>query len=193
MPRSIMQRLFAGWLAAALFAGAAAAQQAPQPKLVIPPDEALAIMIKTTLIGFNNANLTGNYSVFRDLASPNFRDVNTPARLAEIFQDLRKRNIDLGPIVLFQPKLLREPLIDERRLLQMSGFFATRPERVNFDLAYQEVEGRWRLFGIRVTTEPVGDAGPTANRGEPAAEVETTAGSNQPSTGLPLPRPRPVP
>ena len=83
MPRFPLPSLIAGLLAVMLVSGAAA-QKAPRFKLIIPPDEALAIMIKTTLIAFNNANLTGNYSVLRDLAAPSFSEANNQARLAEM-------------------------------------------------------------------------------------------------------------
>ena len=192
----VLQRVLMGALMTLLLAGAAGAQQ---PQLVVPDKLRLTIMIKTALIAYNHGNLTGNYTVLRDLAAPSFREANTAARLAEIFQDLRKRKLDLGAVVLFQPELVREPFIDERRLLQLSGFFATRPERVEFYLAYEEVAGIWRLFAINVAMQRVVEV-PTARDDEPAADRETTAdsgttaGSDALSTAqlLPLPRPRPT-
>ena len=53
---------------------AAKAPQAVQPQM---PDSArLAIMIQNTLLALNQANLTGNYSVMRDLATPSFQAAN---------------------------------------------------------------------------------------------------------------------
>ncbi|MBK5199245.1 MAG: hypothetical protein JJE37_13360 [Methyloceanibacter sp.] len=37
-------------------------------------------------------------------------------------------------------------------MLRITGFFLTKPEQVNFDLAFQPVDGQWRLFGISVNT-----------------------------------------
>jgi hypothetical protein len=164
---------------------------AQKPQLAVPNNLKLAIMIKTTLIAYNHGNLTGNYTVLRDLAAPSFRKANTPARLAAIFQKLRQRNIDLGPIVLFQPKLSQKPLVDENGLLKLSGFFATRPERVVFDLAYQEVDGKWRLFLLGVKTRRGVAVRPTVRSPKPAAAVQTTGSNTQPAAGLPLPRSRP--
>lgn len=143
---------------------------------------------------FNDANRTGNYSVLRDLASPGFREANTSAKLAEIFQDLRHRGIDLAPIVLFQPKLKRKPWIDDRGRLNLTGFFTTRPEQVEFDLAFEAVNDRWRLFGIRVGTQKVVEVGAAGGvaPGEPApANVETVAKSDQSGSAV-MPTPRPA-
>ncbi|MET0049098.1 MAG: hypothetical protein ABW066_15055 [Sedimenticola sp.] len=131
------------------------AQEAESPlaqRHTVPSNRQIAVMIKSAVVAFNHANLTGNYSVLRDLAAPSFRDQNSSASLAEIFQKLRKRKVDLGPIILYQPKLPRKPWINQRGLLRVVGFFATRPEQVNFNLAYTMVGNRWALFSIGITT-----------------------------------------
>jgi len=43
----------------------------------VPSAVRLATMIKATLIAFNDANKTENYTVLRGLASPSFREANT--------------------------------------------------------------------------------------------------------------------
>ena len=167
-------RLIMSGLIAFLLTGVAVAEEKTPRRLVVPSDEALAIMIKTVLIAYNDANLTGNYTVLRDLASPSFREAYSSASLAEIFKDMREKKIDIAPIVLFQPKLVKKPRIDEDGDLLLEGFFDTRPERVEFFLVYREVGGQWRLFAIRVTSKKVQDA--IAN----------------PSAGMPLPKPKPA-
>lgn len=139
-----------------------AAQAAPQP--AIPSDEQIATLIVSTLIALNHANFTGNYSAFREMASPGFQAANSSAQISEIFADLRNRKFDLSPIILLQPKLLREPRIEDGTMLRVTGFFATAPERLNFDLLYDFVEGRWRLFGIAAdTTRSPAQAAPSGN------------------------------
>jgi hypothetical protein len=36
--------------------------------------------------------------------------------------------------------------------LRLTGYFPSQPEQVNFDLAFQFVQGPWRIFGIGVNT-----------------------------------------
>ena len=145
-------------------------KQAPIAPAVpsVPTDQQVATLIISTLVALNQANFTGNYSVFREMASPNFQASNSSARLSEIFADLRKRRFDLSPIIFLQPKLLRKPAMDKQGMLRVTGFFATAPEQLNFDLLYQPVRGRWLLFGIAANTtlaslsqSPSGGSGPS--------------------------------
>jgi hypothetical protein len=70
----------------------AQAKTTPQPaKPSVPDDLKLIILIRTSLIALNHANLTDNYSVLRDMAAPGFQQANNAAQLAQIFSDLRNR------------------------------------------------------------------------------------------------------
>lgn len=129
---------------------APASPQAP----TLPDAYKLNLLIRSSIIALNQANQTGNYTVLQDLSAPAFRASNTSARLAQIFGALRQRQLDLSPVLFFTPKLMAEPKIAPNGLLRLAGFFPTTPERVNFDLIYQQVEGQWRLFGIGVSTSP---------------------------------------
>ena len=182
-------RPIAVWLIAlAVAAGrpAAAAEQknppakAPQPQGQTPPATAqgqvpalpdafkLNLLIRSSIIALNQANQTGNYTVLQDLGAPAFRASNNSARLAQIFSALRQRQLDLSPVLFFTPKLVAEPQINANGLLRLVGFFPTAPERVNFELIYQMIDGQWRLFGIGVNTSPaeVTSALPPGGAGE---------------------------
>ena len=132
-----------------------AAPGAAAPSPAVPGDAVLDILIRRTLLTLNDANLSGNYTVLRDLAAPGFRQANDAARLGEIFAKLRRDNIDLAPLVRIMPKLTRKPEIVACGMLRVSGFFPTRPHQVNFDMLFQSVEGQWRVFGLAVNTVPV--------------------------------------
>ena len=147
----------------------------PNPLPPVPSDDKLLILINSALIALNQANATGNYTVLRDMAAPAFKRVNSPERLAQVFANLRNRNLDLSPVVLFQPKLFRKPAISDKGMLRITGFFPTAPERVNFDLIFQPVRGQWRLFGIAVNTQraPPAQAAPATQAAPgPAPEAE---------------------
>ncbi len=146
-----------GLLALLMWSGPSLAQITPR----MPDKNVLTILVRNTVLALNQANRTGNYSVFRDLGSARFRNSNTPARLAGIFTSLRKRNLDLSPIVLFNPQFNEGPLIDKTGLLRMAGVFSTKPLSVQFDLAYQWAGGRWLLYGIWVGMKPAAAAAAT--------------------------------
>src|SRR5690606_7439609 len=48
----------------------------------------------------------------------------------------------------FPPKLVQPPAIGPDGRLRLTGFFDTRPERVMFDLMFEDVDANWKLFGI---------------------------------------------
>ena len=159
----------------------------------VPHPNQLMILIRSTLLAVNHANLTGNYSVLRDLGTPGFQQSNTAATLAEIFKDLRDRNLDLGPIALLDAKLREEPSVDANGQLRLTGFFPSRPEQVNFDLAFYYRKDRWLLHGIALNTTPSQGAAPepkapTASNGNAPATTaapKPPAPPNKPRTGSP--------
>jgi len=120
----------------------------------MPDAYKLNMMIRSSIIALNQANETSNYSVLLDLGAPAFRASNTSGKLAQIFSELRSRDLDLSPILFFTPKLVRQPSFTETGILRLTGYFATAPERINFDLFFQMVRNEWQLFGIGVTTSP---------------------------------------
>jgi hypothetical protein len=131
-----------------------AAAPAPQQPLPVGIEQAL-YLIRSTLLTLNDANRSGNYTVLRDLAAPDFQARNTAADLSQIFSDLRRRNFDLYGAALLAPQLTAAPALDADKRLHLTGFFPTRPLQINFDLSFQVAGGQWRLFGIAIATPDV--------------------------------------
>jgi len=155
-PRSLIRAgvLIALWLCCT--ADPVMAQQKPPaaaPALPVTLEQAL-YLVRSTLLTLNDANRSGNYSVLRDLAAPEFQAKNTAADLAQNFADLRRRNFDLFSVGLAAPELGSLPALDGRGMLRLTGLFPTRPLQINFDLLFQNVGGQWRLFGMSVATPP---------------------------------------
>ena len=126
------------------------------------------ILIRTTLLALDQANKTGNYTVLRDLGSPQFQ-VNSAARLGEIFAQERRDNVDLSGVAVIDPQLTLLPQIEANGMMHMTGLFPSVPTQVNFDLEYAPVNGRWRLFGIAVS---FGNAAPIAPSPPPEPEAK---------------------
>jgi hypothetical protein len=142
------------------------AQPAPPAaqSLPVPLDQAL-YLIRSALLTLNDANRSGNYSVLRDLAAPDFQARNTAADLAAIFANLRQRHIDLHAAAMIAPQLAAAPALDDKGMLRLTGLFPTQPQQIKFDLLFQNVGGEWRLFGISIATP---DAVPPAPAQAPA-------------------------
>jgi hypothetical protein len=118
--------------------------------LPIPDAVRLNLLIRSTLMAVSHANQSGNYSVLRDLGAPAFQRFNSAASLAEKFAGLRKMKVDFTPIFFFQPHLHRPPALQDGRFLRLTGYMPTQPQRIDFDFAFQNIDGKWMLVGINV-------------------------------------------
>lgn len=110
-------------------------------------------MVWSTLIAVDHANRTGNYSVLRELGAPSFQQNNDPAKLAQIFANLRAADLGIGRSVLYVPEYTEPPGILENGLYRIRGVIPMRPEGLLFDMLFQYVRGEWRLMGISVAPE----------------------------------------
>jgi hypothetical protein len=118
--------------------------------------------------------------VLRDLGTPQFQQINSDARLAEIFSSLRQRNIDLSPIVFFDPTLLRPPAVQTDGLLRLTGFFDTKPQRILFDMGFEFAQDQWRLAAIIVDIKTPSQPSPPdqkspADKGEAKSPAKAKA------------------
>lgn len=138
---------------------------------VMPDEASLVALVRGAILALNQANLTGDYAVLRGLGSAGFREANSAEALAASFANLRGRGLDLGPVAVIEPRLFRAAAIDGDGYLRITGYFPSRPEQVNYDMAFEFGDGRWQLFGIGVNTSvevPAANAAP-APTGAPAA------------------------
>lgn len=151
---------------ALIVATPAIAQQAapPQPlsSAPVPGDLELAKMVWSTMAAVDHANRAGNYSVLRDLAAPGFQINNDAAKLTQIFASLRASGIDLSNTLLLAPTYRGAPRMVQADILQVQGFFGLRPTAISFDLYYQWVQGRWRLFGVSINPAQIATVQPGA-------------------------------
>ena len=170
------------------------AQQANAPPERVSGPE-ISSLIRSTVVAVHHANVTGNYTVLRDLGDNYFRTVNTAVRLGEIFRDVRQSNIDLGETVLFDPFVTERPVISPNGVLQIEGFFPTDPMGIVFKLGFRYEFGRWRIFSLSIGAQPLEElqaARRTTGQSAPEqAPGELRAGS-RPDSSVILPREKPA-
>src|SRR5664279_4830925 len=96
-----------------------------QAENTVPPPVLQEILIKTTLLTFNDANLTGNYTVLHDKLAKLFRDKITPDGLKAAFKSIADQKADLGLISAMPPVASSEAKINAARgSLELRGYFA---------------------------------------------------------------------
>lgn len=157
----------------------APAPQAQQQGLKVPPVQALLILIRSTMIAFDQANRTGVYHVFYGLGSDSFRSTNSPEKLAQAFAQFRAKNIDLSPVAIMAPKLRAQPAIEQNRL-HLVGFFPTSPAQIDFDLWFEPSQNRWKMAQLQVGLSAAPAQAQQPKQGQPA---------QPPRQGQPQPKP----
>jgi hypothetical protein len=160
-----------------------------QPPPSVPSDEVLLILIRASLIALNQASVTGNYTVLRDIAAPSFKDGNSTEKLAQIFSKIR--NLNLAQTLIVMPKLYRKAGLTPKGMLRVTGFFPVQPERINFDLVFQPVQGRWRLLGISVTTGEPRQQPSLQVAPEAAEQTSPAPAATKPAAAPAAPKPKP--
>jgi hypothetical protein len=139
------------------------AQQPPQQAAAPAINQMeLSKLIWSTMAAVDHANQSGNYSVLRDIAAPGFQANNDAAKLAQIFTNLRSSGTDLSNTLLLSPSYRAQPRMVQADMLQVQGLFGLRPTAITFELLYQWVGNKWRLFGVSIAPEPMAGQQPQA-------------------------------
>ena len=120
----------------------------------VPEPVAQEILIKTTLLTFNDANVTGNYAVLHAKMAKPFRDEFSPERLAAVFKAFRDQKTNFA-IIATLPPIASEPPSVEKGILKLFGHFATSPSRVNYFLEFMGSEGEWKASRVEVQIKPM--------------------------------------
>ena len=156
-------------LPAAAQQNAPATARAPKGPVKVDPGVLLKF-VRSTMIALDQANKTGNYTVLRDIGSPDFQKANTAARLSEIFASERQAGLDLSSAAIIEPVYTLQPEINANGFLHFAGYFPAGNDQLRFEYLFQAVGSSWRLFGVSVTLNGAGgNAAPAAASEQPAA------------------------
>jgi hypothetical protein len=132
----------------------------PQRSVTLPDSDLVTILVRTTMVAVHQANITGNYTVLRDLAAPALQEKTSTADLALNFTQLRQRKLDLTPVMLLEPNFTQKPVIDGQNMLRLVGTLQSKPVPVAYELAFQTVSGSWRWSAIAIGSVPQAAAPP---------------------------------
>jgi hypothetical protein len=141
-----MNRVMVGIIAVVVAGIAASGAIAQSQNLPTPLVE--EVMVKTTLLTLNDANLTGNYDVMQAKMARPFREKFGADTLKQAFRTFSGKHID---IIAATPLVTtREARIDSNGVLMLRGYFDTTPSSLSYALDYAISEGEWKLIAIDV-------------------------------------------
>ena len=186
-------RIRALLLALALASASAIVQAAPPIVQAAPPGAPpqkvdgpeLSSLIRMTILALHQANITGNYTVLRDLGANEFQSANTAADLAAQFALFRQKQISLASAVLFDATLDEAPMLSTHGALRVIGHFPTKPQEIVFDLIFLYEAGAWRIDQLSVGTRLPTAAPPSAPAVSPPAATDLIPPTQVPLLHLP--------
>jgi hypothetical protein len=122
---------------------------APAFAVDIPDDDDQDILIRNTLMTFNDANLSGNYSVFVAKASKEFQSQFTAEKMASAFEAFSKNKADLSGLVTADYDSYEKARFDGKELV-LVGVFKTDDFEVKYNLRFLQNDDVWKISSINV-------------------------------------------
>jgi hypothetical protein len=142
---------------AALTAGALLLGSPAQAEGQIPGALERELLIKTSLLTLNDANVTGNYTVLHAKLAKPFQEQFSPDRLKQAFKTFADQKVDWGVVATKSPIEIGAAQIDQHGRLVLRGHFDTSPNRVTYALDFIPSEGEWKPVQINVKVKPPAD------------------------------------
>ncbi len=128
----------------------AAAWLTPAHAIQIPSDNEQDVLVRTALMTFNDANMTGNYAVLLAKASRQFQTQITADKLASAFEPFRANELFFESVVDAHRDASEKPMIDSEGALVLVGVFKTDDMQVKYRLRFVQNGKMWKLLGINV-------------------------------------------
>ena len=116
----------------------------------LPDDDEQDVLIRSTLTTFNDANMTGNYSVLLAKAAPQFQAQFTADKLAESFEQFRKNQLYFEEVVTADYDSYDKAKLDADGALVLAGVFKTDELTVKYKLRFAQTNKVWKVIGIDV-------------------------------------------
>ncbi len=130
-------------------------KKADASKLEIPSDDELQDMSKKTLLEWNDAIQSADFTDFHRSISKFWAKQTNPDKMKSSFQNLIDGGADISEIKSMKADFKRAGEIEREgslKKLMIEGSYDTSGIKTDFELQYIPEGKEWKLFGIRVYT-----------------------------------------
>ncbi|MGO4711654.1 hypothetical protein [Bradyrhizobium sp. 2TAF24] len=134
----------------ALFAFAAVSVAPLHAAAELPGDDDQDVLIRTTLMTFNDANMTNDYSVLFAKASKEFQSQLAVEKLQAAFEPFRKNELFFEEVVTADYDSFEKATLDNEGALVLAGVFKTDDMEVKYRLRFVQNNRVWKLLGLNV-------------------------------------------
>jgi hypothetical protein len=116
----------------------------------LPDDDEQDVLIRTTLMTFNDANMTGNYAVLFAKASKQFQAQLSADQLSTAFEGFRKNDLFFKEVATADYDSSAKAKLDSEGALVLAGVFKTEDMQVKYKLRFVQNAKLWKILGINV-------------------------------------------
>ena len=121
----------------------------------IPSDDEQDVLIRTTLMTFNDANMTGNYAVLLAKASKQFQAQYSAEQVFAAFEAFRKNELFFEQVVTADYDSWEKARLDSEGALVLAGVFKTDELQVKYRLRFVQNNKVWKFLGINVDASKI--------------------------------------
>lgn len=120
-----------------------------------PNVEQQDLLVRSALMTFNDANMTGNYSVLLAKASKQFQSSFSTDKLSEGFKTFRDQNLNLEKMFMTADLLESKPAeTDDDGVLHLVGSFKDDQTSLRYSLKFIQNNAVWKLLAIDIHYKP---------------------------------------
>ncbi len=121
----------------------------------LPEDDELVAIIRETLLDFDKAVKSEDFTEFYNKSSEPFQESISPRRMKSKFQKFIDGKADISGIDDLEPDYETDPKISKQgktSVLEVKGEFPTKPRPSKFELKYIPEGKDWKVISIQVFT-----------------------------------------
>ena len=119
----------------------------------LPSDDEQEVLIRTTLMTFNDANMTANYSVLHAKASKEVQAQLSIEKLFDTFKPFRTNQLFFEDIIYEDYDSYEDAKMDDEGALVLAGVFKTDSIRVKYRLRFVKNDAAWKWLGINADVQ----------------------------------------
>jgi len=124
---------------------------AKEKRQEVPSEAELKKLTDKTLLSFNSAVLSQDFTAFYQSTAKVWQGQTTPDKLKAAFKSFIDKKFDIGSVVKkVKPTFEPAPAINSDGLLVVEGSYPIKPDKLAFALQYLNEDGAWKLLSINV-------------------------------------------
>jgi hypothetical protein len=116
----------------------------------IPSDDDQVVLIRTTVMTFNDANMTNDYSVFFAKSAKELQALISPEKMSAAFEVFRRNQGYFENVVTAEYESSEKPFIDKDGGLVLAGVLKVDAMDVTYNLKFLPNDNVWKVVGINV-------------------------------------------